>query len=62
MRCAIEEILSAIIVITRHKHERMHSLFSFRVANDMLRKNPMDDNGETEDYFQGGNASFDKEL
>jgi integrase len=29
-------------VTTHRKHERMHSFFSFCVANDMLRKNPMD--------------------
>ena len=27
---------------THRKHERMHSFFAFCVANDMLRKNPMD--------------------
>ena len=27
---------------THRKHERMHSSFAFCVANDMLRKNPMD--------------------
>lgn len=27
---------------THRKHERIHSFFSFCVANDMLRKNPMD--------------------
>ena len=29
-------------VTTHRKHERMHSFFAFCVANDMLRKNPMD--------------------
>jgi len=29
-------------VTTHRKHERMHSFFGFCVANDLLRKNPMD--------------------
>jgi integrase len=29
-------------VTTHRKHERMHSFFGFFVANDLLRKNPMD--------------------
>jgi site-specific recombinase XerD len=29
-------------VTTHRKHERMHSFFSFRVVNDLRRKNPMD--------------------